>query len=296
MPSGACGTITLPSGSTLSASAGSAGTPVGIAPDSKAASCEFKLSGPQQSGPQPVTLQYSSDVLGGLPATRVSVFRLRGDGSWTFLPSLVDAKAGTVTASVSGPETLVALADLQAFPDVPSGYWAKDAIDVAAGAELVDGFPPPFDGLYQPGGPITRAQAAKMVVVDAQLLPQSGPTPFTDVHASDWYAPYIAAGYQAGILDGLTPTTFGPDQPVTREQFAVMLARALKLSGTATLTYADAAAIDGWARAGVEAVVAAGYFDGMPGNMFQPHAVLTRAQAAQAMARVVQRQAPSGQP
>lgn len=291
-----CGAITLPAGSSLQAGAGSASTPTGLAPDARVASCVFALTGPALSQPEPVAVQYNPDALNGLPPTRISLFRLRSDGAWTFLPSAVDAATETVTAYASGPATVVALADVQVFPDVSASYWAYGPINVAAAGELVDGFPPPYAGPYEPDGPLTRAQAAKMVVVDAQLLPQAGSTPFTDVQAGDWFAPYVAAGYQAGILQGMTATSFGPGASVTREQFAVMLARALKLKGTAALTFADAASIAPWALPAVEATVAAGYFQGMPGNLFEPEATLTRAQAAQVMARVIAGQAPTANP
>jgi hypothetical protein len=287
-----CGVTTLSGDGQLQESAASQVTPPGLAPDQVAASCVFTLSGPPPLHAETLTLPFRPSDLGGLAPQRISVFRLRSDGLWTFLPTTVNAAADTASTFVRGPDKVVVLADVQRFADVPADYWARLSIDTAAGAQLVDGFPPPFHGLFQPNGSITRAQAVKMVVVAAQLLPVGGSTPFADVTAADWFYPYVAPGYHAGIVLGETPTTFGPNAPVTREAFAAMLARAFHLTGTTHLTFSDAGQISSWALPSVQAVVAAGYFNGFPGNTFQPLAPLTRAQASQVMAAVIASMAP----
>jgi len=55
---------------------------------------------------------------------------------------------------------------------------------------------------------------------------------------------------------------------------------------------ADSAQIAGWATAGVQAAVAAGYLNGFPDGTFQPAAGTTRAQAAKVLALVIQHDAP----
>jgi hypothetical protein len=94
----------------------------------------------------------------------------------------------------------------------------------------------------------------------------------------------VAAAVQAGIVQGLTPTTFGPDQTITREQTAVLLVRALKLTGTTTLNFTDEDNIDAWAQSAVQAAVAAGYLHGFPDGTFRPQEPVTRAQAAKVLA------------
>jgi hypothetical protein len=178
-----------------------------------------------------------------------------------------------------------------AFTDVPASYWAYAAVAALTARGIVGGFP---DGTFRPDAPVTRAQFVKMLVLATGLTPTGGALPFADVPAGAWYAPYVAAAVRAGIVQGLTPETFGPDLPVTREQLALLLARALRLQGSAALTFRDAAAIDAWAAPGVQAAVAAGLLDGFPDGTFRPLAAATRAQAAKVLALVVNRQAPSG--
>lgn len=101
--------------------------------------------------------------------------------------------------------------------------------------------------------------------------------------ATDWFAPHVAAAVQAGLVQGTSAPTFIPNAPVTREELAVLLARALKLRETASLSYLDAGPIDGRAAASVQAAVAAGYRQGFPDGTFQPLAATTRAQAAKVL-------------
>jgi hypothetical protein len=93
-------------------------------------------------------------------------------------------------------------------------------------------------------------------------------------------------------VQGTSATTFGPNDPLTREQLAVLLARALRLTGTAQLAFTDTAAIDAWAVGSVHAAVAAGYISGFPDGSFQPQGTATRAQAAKLLAEVQAQAAP----
>lgn len=170
------------------------------------------------------------------------------------------------------------------FSDVPPGYWAAADIAALVTAGVANGFP---DGTFRPDAPVTRAQFVKWMDLVLDLPPARSPDPFRDVPGDAWYAPYVASAATAGIVTGLTPTTFGPDQPLTREQLAVLLARALKLTRSTALPYSDDARIDSWAEPGVAEAVAAGYVNGFPDGSFRPQGTATRAQAAKILALVL---------
>ena len=206
------------------------------------------------------------------------------NGAWAYLPTTVDAGAGNVQAAVSAPGRVALVLDTAVLRDVPPGFWAQAAIDRLLVAGVVQGFP---DGSFRPDLPVTRAELVKMLVVALNIAPSasgSAQAGFSDVASSAWYAPYVALAAGAGIVQGLSPTSFGPNQPVTREQMAVMVARALHLTGAADLTFSDAAAIDPSAVPSIEADVAAGLITGLPDGSFQPQAPATRAQAAAVLA------------
>ncbi len=172
------------------------------------------------------------------------------------------------------------------FSDVKPGYWAQQAIDLLAARGVLAGFP---DGTFGPDGPVTRAQFAKMLAMTVGLRFGGTTSPFADVPPGQWYAPYVSAAAAAGIVQGTSARSFYPDAPVTREQMAVIVSRALRLGAGSPPPFTDASVIDPWARAGVGSVVAAGYLKGFPDGSFQPLATTTRAQAAEVLSAALQR-------
>lgn len=173
-----------------------------------------------------------------------------------------------------------------AFSDV-SGTSAA-AVDVLACNGVVQGYP---DGTFDPAAPVTRAEFVAMLDRTLGLQPGSAGTPFTDVAPRAWYAPYVAVAAGAGLLHGLTPTTFAPGGILTREQVAILLARALRLTATRPLSFSDAAGIAPWAATAVQEAVAAGYLKGFPDGTFRPAGATTREQAALVLARVLRQRA-----
>ena len=253
------------------------GLPAGLV----ALSCAFTVSGPALAVSEPATLRPSAP---GVVAGAWAVYVLGAGGVWRYAPSRAEAAAGTVTMDVAGPETLI-VAGPSALPaDVAATYWAAPAIGGLLAAGVVSGFP---DGTFRPGEAVTRAEFVKMLDLSLGLAVGGGTTPFADVAPDAWYAPYVAAAVQAGIVQGTSPTTFSPGAPVTRQEMAVLLNRALKLSATATLHFSDDKQIAGWALGGVEAVVAGGLMAGYPNGSFLPEAAATRAEAAQVLAAAI---------
>ena len=87
---------------------------------------------------------------------------------------------------------------------------------------------------------MTRAQFAT-IVVRGLGLPEQTPQVFDDVKAGDWFAPYVGSAYAYGIVKGKSATRFDPNGTITRQEAAVMVARAAKLCGLDTEL--DAAAV-----------------------------------------------------
>lgn len=51
-------------------------------------------------------------------------------------------------------------------------------------------------------------------------------SPFSDVSHGSWYYDAVAAASDLGVMNGYGDGTFGPDDPLTREQFATIIANA----------------------------------------------------------------------
>jgi hypothetical protein len=115
------------------------------------------------------------------------------------------------------------------FVDDDTSVFEGD-IDRLATAEITFGCNPPVNTMFCPDGEVTRGQMAAFLVraFDYPAVEESG---FTDVESSVFTAD-IAALAQQGVTKGCDPpanTRFCPDDPVTREQMATFLARALGL-------------------------------------------------------------------
>lgn len=107
------------------------------------------------------------------------------------------------------------------FSDI-SSHWAKDYINAAALNGAVTG-----GGSFRPNDAITRREMAVMLVNalgygDIAATASSYSLPFTDV-AED--KGYIVVAYDIGLTNGITETSFAPEDTATREQAAAMLVR-----------------------------------------------------------------------
>jgi hypothetical protein len=108
------------------------------------------------------------------------------------------------------------------FSDVLPGSTFYTYIEAAYLRGAVQGYP---DGTFRPSAPVTRAQAAKMLVTGKNWSLYSPPWPaFTDVPLGHWAYAYVHTAQQHGVVVGFPDGTFRPDALVTRAQLAKMVA------------------------------------------------------------------------
>ncbi|MDD4169742.1 MAG: S-layer homology domain-containing protein, partial [Desulfotomaculaceae bacterium] len=189
---------------------------------------------------------------------------------------------------------LAALAskERQSFDDVSQsiGAWAVEPVELLAGAGVLEG----VDGKrFEPGRPITRAEFTKILAMAFQLPAVDGKTPFTDVTGTEWYAGCVAAGAEAGLVQGYEDQTFRPNSNITREELAVILVRALGLldaPAPAGLNFTDAGLVSPWAKDSLAKVVAKGIAGGYPDGSFRPLEPVTRAECAAMFYRTLNQQ------
>ena len=156
------------------------------------------------------------------------------------------------------------------------GHWAQANIEYLVGIGAVAGYP---DETFRPDALITRAEFAKVIVDAFELTAESGKV-FTDT-ADHWAEDYIATAAANGIVTGYSDTEFGPDDLITREQMAVMIVKAAKLSiVTGELNFIDKANISDWASSYVITAVQNELMNGYQDNSFKPLNNATRAEAA----------------
>lgn len=134
----------------------------------------------------------------------------------------------------------------ESFKDLQNADLAlKAKIDAMLAAHIFEGVSGDTFGIDQN---MTRAQFAKVAVLLFKLPLDTSvkATSFSDVRAEDpangWAIPYIEAARKAGLIDGVTDTTFAPGEQVTSGQLDAILLRGLgkSVDTTGAVWYADA--------------------------------------------------------
>ncbi|CAG7652425.1 S-layer homology domain-containing protein [Paenibacillus allorhizosphaerae] len=167
------------------------------------------------------------------------------------------------------------------------GHWAEAQIKRFVERGALDGYP---DGTFKPDAGITRAEFVTFLVKELGIGP-GGESGFADA-AQHWAKSYIAAAAQAGIVSGYSSASFGPDDPITREQIVLMLANANVLksinAGQAPM-FADTGDISPWAKEAVYTAVSEGIMDGYSDGTLKPQGLTTRAEAVTFVSRVLKK-------
>lgn len=114
------------------------------------------------------------------------------------------------------------------------------------------------DGSFHPEEALTRAELCSLL---AQALGRAsfGENPFDDVPEDSWYAPYVTAMYNMGLVHGRGDGTFGPEDTLTQQEMITVLGNLtaflntgcrdqLAAAGEAELSNPGLADYDPWAK------------------------------------------------
>ena len=200
----------------------------------------------------------------------------------------VTDETGEEIAKVTLPATIPTPDDT--FIDLDPTPWAKDAINHMAGLKLVNGV---GGSKYDPTASMTRGSLATVLFRLSQGKTNYAVT-FKDVAKGQYYTEGVAWATKAGVVTGYSADTFAPNDTITREQLAVMLARYAKLIGMDTTAnkaaldkFTDGARTGGWASDGVAWCVEKGILQGKGANNLDPTAKVTRAEVAVMLDRFI---------
>ena len=164
-----------------------------------------------------------------------------------------------------------------------SGHWAESTIQKWVSEGTIKGYE---DGTFRPERPITRAEIAALVNRKFGVAAATRPAAFTDLPSDGWqYAP-LAAAVEQGYIKGYEDGSIRPDEPVTRQELAVMLDGIIGLKAGDTLkTFADEAEFPEWSRASIRDVASHGIMGGYEDGTFGPTRRVTRAEAVVSLDR-----------
>ena len=212
-------------------------------------------------------------------------------------------QTGTVTLSYTGkdsngtsyPGTIVltvvsAGANTSSFTDMGNYAWASKSVEYLYVNGVVNGT---GGGKFSPGSPITRG-SFMLMLNRAFKFTASGGAGFSDVPDGSVYADAVKIAQALGIAQG-SGNRFYPTQPLSRQQAAVFLARAMRADGwtisggtrSELSSFSDAASVSDYAVSDLAAMVRMGIFQGGSDGRLNPQAPLTRAQMAVILCRAI---------
>lgn len=168
------------------------------------------------------------------------------------------------------------------FNDVAYTSWYYDAVKFVYDKGIMDGV---SYYRFAPDATITRGMVVTMLWRMAGE-PYEAAAGFTDVAAGRYYTTAVAWAAKNGIVEGMTATTFAPDQAITREQLASILYRYAKWLGFSGYGsdisgYTDAGKVSSYAYDAMSWAVRTGVVTGTSARVLDPQGTASRAAAAQ---------------
>ena len=144
---------------------------------------------------------------------------------------------------------------------------------------------------FEPDRPVTRAEFAALIVRALNLNAATEGQQWKDVATNDWFASSVYAAANVGLIAGYDGW-FRPDDLITREEMAVVIAKAYAFKGGnpssgAIEMFADRNEISDWAYSYVDTTAAIGILKGITPTTFGPSANATRAEATSLIKRLL---------
>lgn len=177
------------------------------------------------------------------------------------------------------------------FWDMSSFEWAVPAVDLLYENGVVHGT---GNGTYSPGQQITRGDYVLMLCQAFQLSGQ-GRAGFWDVPRDSYYAQAVMTAQALGITGGYPDGGFHPGSPVTRQDAAVFLMKAMQADGWSLGSgneqmlsrFRDESSISAYARSAMAVMVEYGVLSGTADQTISPQKAITRAEMAVMLANAL---------
>ena len=206
-------------------------------------------------------------------------------GSSTLSQEAYDQGIGEIAKEAAGNKSqAIEFSDLDGFG------WAQDAIYSLCEMNVLSG---EGNSIFNPAGNITREQTAKIIVSAYGIEKNTNDdTMFADCDKTQWYHTYVQIAKEAGLVNGVSGDTFGVGQSITRQDFCVIIERAISVLGysleeTKSITFTDEDEISTYAQEAVSLLASAGVISGYEDGRFMPQSSITRAEAAVVMNKVL---------
>ena len=207
----------------------------------------------------------------------------KGNGKYIFTMPTGTVKVEAVFVLAETPETPWN----NPFADVSEDDWYYEAVRFVQERGLMNGY---GGSNFAPNAQLSRAQLAQILFNKEGRPGVNYLLTFPDVAGEAWYTEAIRWAASQGIVGGYGDGTFGPNDPITREQLAVMLWRYAGSPGAVggELHFSDAGQISGYASDALRWAVENGIMHGTGGGILAPQGLATRAQTAQMLKNLME--------
>jgi hypothetical protein len=204
---------------------------------------------------------------------------------WDLVSGEYDKESGTFLFETDKFSYWTLMINNKTFMDIKE-HWAQEDIEYMASYGYIKGL---NNQEFGTNSMITRAQFATILVNILELEEESR-LPFEDISQTAWYYDDVNKAYTAGLIKGVTQDRFAPEDLVTREQMAVMVANALQYRGieinaekfNLSEKFVDESQISAWAIESAGIIAQSGIIKGKiieQETRFAPKDKATRAEA-----------------
>lgn len=227
---------------------------------------------------KPITVQIKYDKIKVKNIKNIGIYTYNlVTKAWDYVGGKIDVSTGTISTNLNHFSMYTVMEYDKSFNDIKT-HWAKDAIEEMAARHIASG----VGDNFEPNRNVTRAEFATLLVKSLDLSLDESTMTFTDVISKEWYYSYVNAAAKAGLVSGYNGR-FNPNNNITREEMAVMMAKAYEfkkgtVTSTLNLTFTDKDDISSWAINSVKISNLKGIIHGYPDSSFKPLNSATRAE------------------
>lgn len=216
-----------------------------------------------------------------------------GNGKYTF-----KMPASKVTVSAEFKQTGSSSGDkdcskdencpVSKFTDVNVNAWYHDGVHYCLENGMMTGY---GDNIFAPNDKTSRAMIATILWQLNGKPEADRSVQFDDVASGTWYANAVRWAASNQVVSGYGDGRFGPDDPITREQMAVMLYSYAKskdydITAKGDLdSFPDASTVSDWAKDAMSWANGAGLIAGNTNGQLNPSGNATRAEVATILMR-----------
>ncbi|QZY55267.1 S-layer homology domain-containing protein [Crassaminicella profunda] len=163
------------------------------------------------------------------------------------------------------------------------GHWAKAYVEKLIDEKIISGYD---NNTIRPNQTITRAEFITTInkIFDYK---KKDALNFKDVSGSEWYAGEMAKAKIAGIINGYQDGTVHPNEPIKREEAAILLYKAFQLENVMPMrSFADADHFSSWSKDAIYTLKEKNIISGYNDKTFHPKSLISRAEAFTMIAKL----------